>query len=244
MNRREFMDALERLLSDVPLDDKIDALQYYEDYFEDAGYDKEQDIINELKSPENVAKIIKKDLGITTDNYTENAKSEYKDYRSNYSSQKDGYTQYNNSDNNGYTQFNTSGNVNTGESYSYNNNEKKTSKIDRRLLIVILICTLPITAGPIMGFFGALFGIVVGVFGFTFGMYAGGIGCIIGAIALITTGTLSEAALVLGIGFILLAIALFATLLCSLLCRVVIPAIFQGIRRLFQYFFRDGEATA
>ena len=66
MNRRDFMDALERQLYDVPLEERIDALQYYEDYFEDAGFEKEQDIINELKSPEDVANIIKKDLGINT----------------------------------------------------------------------------------------------------------------------------------------------------------------------------------
>ena len=87
MNRRDFMDALERQLYDVPLEERIDALQYYEDYFEDAGFEKEQDIINELKSPEDVANIIKKDLGINTENTQ--SRSEYKNYRNEYAGKQD-----------------------------------------------------------------------------------------------------------------------------------------------------------
>jgi len=251
MNRREFMDALERQLQDVPLDDRIDALQYYEDYFEDAGYEKEQDIINELKSPENVANIIKKDLGIFKEggsSTSQDAKSEYRDYRNTYNTgqgqQYNGGWTNNQSERNNYYRENTTQNYNSyGNNYSQYEEPMKNSRIDRKLVLIIFICTLPITIGPVLGFFGALFGIVVGVFATAFGLFAGGIGCIIGAIALLVTGSFSVASLVFGIGLILLAVALLAALLCSFMCRIVIPAVFEGIRTLYRYFFRNGETT-
>lgn len=62
MNRREFMRQLEELLSDIPVMERRDALNYYENYFEDAGVENEEDIIRELESPQKVAITIKKDL--------------------------------------------------------------------------------------------------------------------------------------------------------------------------------------
>ena len=37
MNRVGFMETLSRLLQDIPEEDRIDALKYYNDYFDDAG---------------------------------------------------------------------------------------------------------------------------------------------------------------------------------------------------------------
>ena len=42
MNRVEFMETLSRLLQDIPEEDRIDALKYYNDYFDDAGSENEQ----------------------------------------------------------------------------------------------------------------------------------------------------------------------------------------------------------
>ncbi len=52
MNRIEFMETLSRLLLDIPEEDRIDALKYYNDYFDDAGSENEQNVIEELESPE------------------------------------------------------------------------------------------------------------------------------------------------------------------------------------------------
>ena len=37
MNRTEFLEQLERLLWDIPESERKEALEYYQDYFEDAG---------------------------------------------------------------------------------------------------------------------------------------------------------------------------------------------------------------
>ena len=61
MNRIEFMEELSGLLQDIPEEDRIDALKYYNDYFDDAGSENEQNVIEELESPEKVAMKIKAD---------------------------------------------------------------------------------------------------------------------------------------------------------------------------------------
>lgn len=65
MSRMEFMRELEGLLSDIPLEERNEAIKYYNDYFEDAGEDHEEEIIKELVSPSRVAGIIKADLNLS-----------------------------------------------------------------------------------------------------------------------------------------------------------------------------------
>lgn len=62
MNRVEFMNELEYLLQDIPVEDKADALEYYRDYLEEAGDENEEQAIREFGSPERVAAIIRADL--------------------------------------------------------------------------------------------------------------------------------------------------------------------------------------
>lgn len=62
MTRQEFMRRLEKLLSDIPENERREAMEYYENYFADAGPENEAKIIQELESPEKVATSIKKDL--------------------------------------------------------------------------------------------------------------------------------------------------------------------------------------
>lgn len=61
MNRDEFMERLEYLLSDIPQEEKEDALAYYRDYLEEAG-ENAGEAIEEFGSPERVASIIRSDL--------------------------------------------------------------------------------------------------------------------------------------------------------------------------------------
>ena len=61
MTKYEFLGDLSRLLKDLPEEERKQALHYYEDYFADAGEDNEQEVLNELGSPENIAELIKAD---------------------------------------------------------------------------------------------------------------------------------------------------------------------------------------
>lgn len=62
MNRVDFMGQLEILLRNIPAAEREEALQYYNDYFDDAGKENEQAVIEALGSPARVAENIKRDL--------------------------------------------------------------------------------------------------------------------------------------------------------------------------------------
>ncbi|MDD6032447.1 MAG: hypothetical protein PUC47_03010, partial [Oscillospiraceae bacterium] len=55
MTRRDFMAELARRLAALPEGERRDALQYYEEYFDDAGPEMEGAVLAELKSPAAVA---------------------------------------------------------------------------------------------------------------------------------------------------------------------------------------------
>lgn len=62
MNKQEFIYQLENLLQNIPEQERIEAIQYYNDYFEDAGEENEQEVLEALGTPFKVAENIKHDL--------------------------------------------------------------------------------------------------------------------------------------------------------------------------------------
>lgn len=79
MNRADFMKNLAELLADVPLTEREEAIQYYNDYFDDAGEENEQSVIASLGSPEQLAGTIKAGLadGENIGEFTEKGFSGY-----------------------------------------------------------------------------------------------------------------------------------------------------------------------
>ena len=63
MKRREYIERLEQLLLVLPQEEREEALQYYNDYFDDAGMEDEEKVIAELGSPEEVAAKIRAGTG-------------------------------------------------------------------------------------------------------------------------------------------------------------------------------------
>lgn len=61
MTRTEYMNALSRLLAPLPQEERADALEYYEEYFDAAGPEKEAATMAELGTPEEVARKILED---------------------------------------------------------------------------------------------------------------------------------------------------------------------------------------
>lgn len=62
MNRADFMNQLESLLQGVASSEREEAIQYYNDYFDDAGAENEQAVIEALGNPARVAENIRRDL--------------------------------------------------------------------------------------------------------------------------------------------------------------------------------------
>lgn len=87
MDRAEFMRRLTALLNDVPPTEREEAIQYYNDYFDDAGEGNEQGVIASLGSPEDIAKSIKAGLadgdGGSAGEFTESGFRSYGEQRKN-----------------------------------------------------------------------------------------------------------------------------------------------------------------
>lgn len=66
MSKAEFMGQLEKLLSDIPEGERAEALNYYEEYFADAGLENEQHVLLKLGSPWLVAQTIREGLQTET----------------------------------------------------------------------------------------------------------------------------------------------------------------------------------
>lgn len=62
MNRVEYMTRLAALLQDVPVEERQEAMKYYNDYFDEAGEENEEKVSAELDSPEKVAAAIKAEI--------------------------------------------------------------------------------------------------------------------------------------------------------------------------------------
>ncbi len=55
MTRKEFLDDLNNRLKRLPEQERLDAIKFYEEYFDDAGVENEQKVIEELRSPAHIA---------------------------------------------------------------------------------------------------------------------------------------------------------------------------------------------
>ena len=62
MSRKEFMQRLEALLSDLSENEREEALQYYIGYLDDAGSENEAEVLQELGTPEALAASIRQGL--------------------------------------------------------------------------------------------------------------------------------------------------------------------------------------
>ena len=74
MNRREYLEQLKKRLRKLPFDEIREAVDYYEQYFNDAGEENEQAVIAELGPPSNVASQIIAEFAVKGSGQEQSAK--------------------------------------------------------------------------------------------------------------------------------------------------------------------------
>lgn len=261
MSREEFMRQLEWLLEDVAEEEKKEALSYYRSYFEDAGAENEQRILKELESPEKVAATIKADLRVEqaaeTGEYTErgfeDSRFEQKhpvDIRKSTEGEQtqgkefgQGYTEpemeYGHTEEGQYYSKASSSNSGDGRS-TYSG--RSTAEI--LLIVAIAIVTSPIWLGVVTGVGGAILGIAIAVVCVAFSFYVAG-GVLFGVgIGQIATGGLAVGFAMAGVGLLMLALAILATVLCVWVCGKLIPWLCRLAGKLWNSIFSGRERRA
>lgn len=238
MNRRIFMERLEQLLQDIQENERIEALQYYEDYFEEAGEENEQQVLREIGTPEKVAAIIKTSLLENSNETGEFTETGYADPRFvvNYEVANKDVKDY------------SDGQYNSEAKGAAPHRERKYVKEDseRNIALIVILCILAIPVGlPLLGgaigvVFGAV-GIIIGILAaaaaLALGLTVGGIAVFaVGLVNVFTTPPLGIVAL--GVGLILLGAGVLFVLLTVMICGKFIPWLVRGFVALCSIPFR------
>ena len=214
MNRIEYMNRLRALLSDIPAEEREEAMQYYNDYFDDAGVENEMDVIKELGSPENLAKSIKEDIKEDTGDQGEYTEMGYR-----YSSDEN-------------------------KQVPANPKKPWGSNLVKILLIILIIVVgapviFPIAA-TIFSILIALVAILIGIL--IAGVVVAIVGITLIVMGFIRIPVTIVAAIGLaGAGLLLLAFGLAATVLIWKFAIKVIPSVFCWIVEKVRKLFHKGE---
>lgn len=227
MNRKKFLDELAFLLQDVEDVEREEAMQYYEDYFDEAGKENEEQVINDLGSPERVAAIIKAGLENKFDQDIEY--SEKGMDNSNYKQSREIIDAKIISEEETVTEDDKYQSKDRHHNHFHGNADR-----NRVLLALIIIgalfLILPIGGGILgigLGFFGTVFGLAIGIL-------FGGIGCFIGAIvcfvkAFMIIASYPGAGLItMAAGFGLIALAFVFFWFARGLIKII-PTVIRGI---------------
>ena len=254
MSRFDFMRRLEGLLSDIPIEERNEALKYYNDYFDDAGVDNEDKIISELESPERIANIIKADLQAEGDNnhnrgfFTEKGyedtvfeEKKYEVIKPSEGRQEDS----SNSTNAGSTSSSNSTSTSSTASNTFN-----TSSNNNKVALIILICifAIPIGFPLLISAFALVFSAIVTVFALLFGFGIAGIVMVPTGIAMIFVGIVKIGIPIIGLtfcggGLIVMGMGILFVMLSAWLSKTLLPAIIRGIVYMFKLPFRNRSVS-
>ena len=88
MTRKEFMELLKKYLKRLPIEDFDNAIEYFSEYFDEAGPENEQQVMEELGQPKEAARelllnLLQESVGDSKD-ITEKKTATLKTTKSNY----------------------------------------------------------------------------------------------------------------------------------------------------------------
>lgn len=246
MNRRQFMQQLSQLLMDLPNEERFDALKYYNNYFDDAGEENEDQIIEELGSPQAVAAVIKADTQISENNGQNMMLNGQIAAQNGQSVQVQQEKQ--NSGNHQNVQSNISGSTNT------NDKKKKWSTGTKIGIVILCILASPmiITLGcASLGIAVALVAIaafvIVAIFSVFVALSASGIGCALGGLGMFGIGiyrclsNVANGLVISGSGFIITAAGILLLLCLCLHGQKQHRPFADGLGAVVRNYFQGGE---
>ncbi|WP_230398818.1 DUF1700 domain-containing protein [Novisyntrophococcus fermenticellae] len=240
MNRIDFMAQLERLLCDLPENERQDALCYYNDYFDDAGEEKESSIIQELGSPGKVAATIRASYRGTSENHGEYTENGYRD--SQFSEKSQMPVQRSTGGDSRKQQEESHGRSYQGEKQS-NQGHKRRGVGGWFLIILAVIILGPVVFGVGAGAIGTLAGVLAAIAALLISGFAVAIGGIAGIIkgAVIMAASPGSGLVAIGGGFILLAVGLLLILFFAWLLFKILPKAFRAIVNFLSRVFHHGR---
>ena len=245
MGRKEFMEQLAALLGDISPQEREEALDYYERYFDEAGDDLQQ-AIDHLRSPQKVAQDIKSGLKgeyFYTENGAESAASDTESKTPAF-----------------YVEEEKKGDraKASAAKWSFWSWWEDQNTIMRVIWFALALAILIPAAGAVLGtatgLLGGLIGIVVGIFGLIIGILAGALGIMIaayifGAVSIVYGAVMLfvnpfRGLMSLGLGCIGLAVGIFMTFLCIWLYLKMLPVLIRMAGKALHKIFSGRSRMA
>ena len=215
------MARLDELLADITEAEKDEALSYYEEYFEDAGEENEEEVIQSLGSPEKVAATIKAGL---SENAEEEGEFSETGYTNSYYEVKDEVATINNKK--GLAGIGTGGWI---------------------IILILCLFALPILGPILLGIAGTIFGVLVAIAAVIFAVLVTGVALVAAAVGLVVAGfaTLFATPIVgvalIGAALIVAGIGILMAILGFWVVTKVVPPLFRGAIELIRKpFVRKG----
>lgn len=236
MNRAEFMRQLESLLQNISPAEREEALQYYNDYFDDAGSENEQSVIEALGNPAKVAENIKKDL-------YGNGYGDAAFQRAVYGNRD--VVQYQQSANSaGANNENTAGNTAASASAS-----DKMPVWVIVLLVILCIFASPVLFGAATAVAGALFGAVITWFSLIFAAAITALAFLAVMVVLLVVAAMCSVVspltgvALLGGGLFCGGLGILALMLTVAMAGIATPAMCRGIAWVWRKLFDKKQAA-
>lgn len=228
MTRAEFMEKLKELLSDLSESEREEVLTYYEEYFEDAGEENEQTVIESLGSPQKVARIIKeglKDSQGEQGEFTEHGFSGYEDEEKEELGQPEGR-----------------------KNFLRKRNGLSSGWL--LLLIILAVFAFPILIPVVSAVIAVIFAIIVAIAAVLFAVVIAGIALVIAAGCLLIGGvtmlfhTARTGVLMLALGLVSGGIGVLLTILGVMIVGKVLPVVVRWIVKVLRKLFRKQEIVS
>lgn len=257
MNRKEYLDQLAYLLQDIPQEERDEAMEFYRDYFEEAGEGQEEYVISTLGSPEKVAAQIKSSLAGDDGHGGEYTEAGYQDERfrednkvpaaREEESRKTGEE--------AGRQDRQQSFYREGSYQSYGTREGRRGEHPPRrrhngltIALIVLICIfasplllslLGVAAGVILSVFGIILSVAAAAVASTLAALGGGVALLVAGIAAMWSSP-AVGCLMLGGGLIALAIGLLLVLATIWIAGKFVPWAMRGIVNLCSKIIRRG----
>ena len=214
MTKEQFLFQLEQKLLDIPEDERAEAMEYYRDYFNDAGPENEEQVIAELGSADKVAASIKEGLRSGRDDagtvgqppQTRGAEKSF--------------------------------------SEANRERKQTDSRSKWILIILVAVFTFPFWIGAVGVIFGVLVAVIATIFGLLVAVVAlaavglvAGVICVIVGIVRFFTGGLVSGLMTVSVGFLLFAMGCLCTAALIFVLGQVLPWMLRGISNLLHNGF-------
>ena len=245
MKRTDFMNQLESLLQSIPSTEREEAMQYYNDYFDDAGAENEQQVIEALGNPARVAENIKRDLLGSAEGEAAARKVKASDRvvmkygQNNTDSQSASEEGDKGKGGSIFSDYGRSSQDTMSQSTFASGNMPVWAIA---MLVTVLVFGFPVIAGVALAILGTVFGLLAAWFGMIFGFGVTAVVLLLVLVVLVVTGIICLFAnpwvgmAMIGGGLVCGCIGILFLMLTVAMAGILTPAIFRGIGSLFRLF--------